>query len=272
MKNNFLVKFLLSKEFWNLIKYALAIFFGIILFISICLRVFTRHNSTYTVPGFKGLSLSQAKELAEDNNLRIQIMDSVYNQFHKRGTVVDQEPKEGIQVKKNRHIFLVINAMNAEKVMMPNVIGVSLRQAIAILESNGLLAGRLRYVPDIATNNVLNQKLKGKEITPGIEVEKGTHIDLVLGKSGYSESVQMPDLSGLTLHEAEKQIAQSYLNVGAIIYDNSIQNSEDTLNALVYKQKPGSSNKHFIAMGSIVDIWMTVESEKIKKNTAEKDE
>jgi eukaryotic-like serine/threonine-protein kinase len=272
MKDNYLIKFLLSKEFRKLLKYALAIFFGIILFTSICLRIFTRHNSTYAVPGFLGLSLSQAKELAEDNNLRIQVMDSVYNQYHKRGTVVDQEPKQGTQVKKNRHIFLVMNAMNPEKVMMPNVVGVSLRQAIALLETSGLMAGHLRYVPDIATNNVLNQKVKGKEITPGTEIEKGTHIDLILGKSGYSESMEMPELIGMNLHEAERMIAQSYLNLGAKIFDNSVQNSDDSLNALVYKQKPASTSKQYIAMGSIVDVWLTVDSDKVKINKVDKDE
>jgi beta-lactam-binding protein with PASTA domain len=272
MKDNNLIQYFLSKDFRKQVKYALAIFFGIILFTSICLRIFTRHNITYAVPDFRGLSLVQAKELAGDNNLRVQIMDSVYNQLYKRGTVVEQEPKGGVQVKKNRHIFLVMNAMNPEKVMMPNIVGVSLRQAIALLESNGLGAGHLRYVPDIATNNVLNQKYKGKEINPGTEIEKGSKVDLILGKSNYSESVEMPYLIGLSRHEAERQIAQAYLNLGAAIYDNSVQNSDDSLNAIVYKQKPEHETKRFIAMGSIADIWLTVDKDKIKTNSAEKDE
>jgi beta-lactam-binding protein with PASTA domain len=272
MKDNNLVQFLLSKEFRKQIKYALAIFFGIILFTSICLRIITRHNSTHPVPNFKGLTISQAVELADDNNLRIQIMDSVYNQFHKRGTIVEQEPGEGTRVKKNRRIFLVLNAMNAEKILMPNVVGVSLRQAIELLESNGLLAGHLRYVPDIATNNVLNQRFNGKEISPGSEIFRGSHIDLILGKSNYSESAQMPELKGLTLREAEKQISQAFLNLGATIYDNSVQSADDSLNATIYKQKPESAGKQFVALGSIVDIWLTVDKDKIKTNSAGKDE
>jgi eukaryotic-like serine/threonine-protein kinase len=272
MKDNNLIQFLLSKEFRKQITYALAIFFGIILFTSICLRIITRHNNMHPVPNFKGLSISQAQELAEDNNLRIQIMDSVYNQFHKRGTIVEQEPREGDKVKRNRRIFLVMNAVNQEKVMMPNVVGVSMRQAIELLESNGLLAGHLRYVPDIATNNVLNQRFNGKEILPGTEIIRGSRIDLILGKSNYSEAAQMPDLKGLTLQEAEKLISQAFLNLGATIYDNSIQSADDSLNATIYKQKPESTSKQFVALGSIVDIWLTVDSEKVKTNSAEKDE
>ena len=272
MKEKKIIQYLLSKEFRRMISYALAIFFAIILVTNIGLRIFTRHNRTQSVPNFKGLTINQARDLADDKNLRIQLMDSVYNIYHKRGTVMDQEPKEGTQVKKNRNIFLVMNAMNPEKVMMPNVVGVSLRQAVAILESNGLLAGRLRYVPDIATNNVLNQRYKNREVSPGTEIEKGSHIDLILGRASYSESAQMPDLRGLTLREAEKQISLAYLNLGATIYDKSVQNSDDSLSAIIFKQKPDPDSRQFVNMGSIVDLWLTIDSEKIKDVSTEKNE
>ncbi len=266
MKNNSLKQYILSKKFRSQVELALAVFFGIILFTNICLRIITRHNKVYPVPDFKGLTLSEANELADDNNLRIRIMDSVYSQLQKPGTVVEQEPKKGVKVKKNRRIFLVINAVNPEKTAMPNVVGVSLRQAIAILESNGLLVGHLRYVPDIASNNVLNQKYKSREIQPGAEVVKGSYIDLILGKSGGNEMVLVPKLTGLTFHEAEKKISRAYLNLGAAIYDNSIKTLDDSLNATVIKQNPVFNEKQNASMGSIVNIWLTLENKKNDKS------
>jgi len=267
MKDMPFVQFLLSKGFRTQLKYALAIFFGIIFFVNICLWVFTRHGNKHTVPDFKGLTLSEASELASDNSMQIQIMDSVYNLLQKPGTVVEQEPRPNTGVKKNRRIFLIMNAMNPEKIKMPNIVGVSLRQAIAILESNGLVVGHLKYVPDIATNNVLNQRFKGKEIKPGKEINKGSHIDLVLGQSGGSESVEIPDLTGITRREAEKQVSQAYLNLGAIIYDNSVVTSSDSTRAVIYKQKPDVDAKKHISMGSLVDIWLTIEDDKVKPKT-----
>jgi beta-lactam-binding protein with PASTA domain len=272
MKENKLIKYLFSKEFASQLKIALSIFFGILLLTEICLWFFTRHFSGMPVPDFKGLTLQQSMDLAKDEKLRIQIMDSVYNQSRKSGTVVEQEPKPGVKVKKDRRIFLVMNALNPEKIKMPNIVGVSLRQAIAILESNGLIAGHLRYVPDIATNNVLKQRYSGKDIEAGKEIIRGSHIDLVLGKSDNYMPVQLPELIGLTMLEAEKQIAQAYFNRGAIIFDKTVINEEDSANAVVFKQKPDIGKKQVAAMGSIIDVWLTIDKEKVKIKTSGKNE
>ena len=264
MKKNKFVRYLLSREFISQLKIALSIFFAILLLTEICLWFFTRHYSSKAVPDFKGLTLQQSIELAKGEALRLQIMDSVYNHLCKPGTVVDQEPKQGFKVKKNRRIFLVMNALNPEKIIMPNIVGVSLRQAIAILESNGLFAGRLRYVPDIATNNVLKQRFEGKDIEAGTEIIKGSHIDMVLGKSDNYISTQLPELIGLTMTEAEKQISKAYFNKGAIIFDKTVKNSTDSVNAIVYKQKPDVGKRQNAAMGSLIDIWLTIDNEKVK--------
>jgi beta-lactam-binding protein with PASTA domain len=270
MKDHSFVKYLISKEFRTQLKYALAIFFALIFIINICLWFFTRHSNKLVVPDFKGLTLVEATELADDNNMQIQIMDSVYNLLQAPGSVIEQDPKSGSSVKKHRRIFLIMNAMNPEKIVMPNVVGVSLRQAIAILELNGLMVGKLKYVPDIATNNVLNQRLKGKEIRSGKEINKGSYIDLVLGQAG-GESAEVPDLIGLTKHNAEKKIALAYLNLGKIHYSESIVTSADSIKAFVQKQKPDIDAK-YVAMGTKVDIWLTVEmpKEKAKKNSKTK--
>ena len=267
MKDNSLFKFIISKEFRTLLKYALAILFAIIFIVNICLWLFTRHSNKLIVPDYKGLTLVEATELAADNDMQVQIMDSVYNQLQAPGSVIEQEPKSGSSVKKNRRIFLIMNAMNPEKIKMPNVVGVSLRQAIAILESNGLMVGRLKYVPDIATNNVLNQRIKGKEIRSGNEINKGTYIDLILGQAG-GESAEIPDLIGLKKQEVEKKLAQAYLNIGHIYYDESVATVADSLKAFVQKQKPDIEIK-YVSMGTNVDVWFTIEvhKEKAKKKS-----
>lgn len=268
MKQNSLVQYLLSKDFRSQLKAAFAIFFGIIFFSSVSLYFCTRHNSSRPIPNFKGLTIEEAKELGDDYNFRVTIIDSVYNQDQKPGTVVDQEPKTGFRVKKNRRIFLIMNAFNPEKIEMPNVVGVSLRQAIAILESNGLTVGHLKYVPDIATNNVLNQRFKGKDIKPGSEIIKGSHIDMILGRSGSYEPTYVPDLKGLTLRMAEKSISVAYLNLGAVLFDKTVVSAADSLEAVVVKQKPEVGNGS-VSMGILVDIWLSVKKENEETETEE---
>jgi eukaryotic-like serine/threonine-protein kinase len=271
MKENGFFKFIIGKDFRSQLVLAFAIFFGIVMSVNLVLKVITRHNSSYPVPDFKGLTLMQAVELAEDEGLRIQIMDSIYSSAQKRGTVVEQEPKPGFKVKKNRRIFLVMNAMKPEKVAMPDIVGVSLRQAMAILESRGLTVGQLRYIPDIATNTVLKQKYNGREVNPDAEVIKGSPIDLVLGKAGGYVPTLVPEVKGLKLSDAKRKIVQAYLNIGSVVFDHSVKNSEDSLDAVVFRQNPDPLKYLNASVGTFLDIWLTVDDNKIKNISFAKD-
>ncbi len=114
-------------------------------------------------------------------------------------------------------------------VLMPNVLGISLRQAQAVIETAGLIVGRLTYVPDIAINNVLEQKYQSEMIEPGDSVPKGSRIDLVVGRGLSDEKTAAPYLVGMYLEDAINRITSRYLNIGAVIYDGSIVDFEDSL-------------------------------------------
>ncbi len=253
------IDYIRSKEFWNQIKVMLAIFFAIIFSSSIILHCYTRHGSYIVVPDFTRLNFRQALELADDNSLRVEIIDSVINLDLLPGTIIEQDPKAGTKVKKNRRILLIINSIEPKYVTMPNIIGVSLRQALPVLEADGLMVGRITYAPDIATNLVLSCKHKGKEIKAGAQIAKGSYIDLVLGNAGNLKNIQVPDLIGLSLREARKRLTLNYLNTGKIIYKN-VYNAEDSLRATVVKQKP-EAGTNTLLMGSSVDIWLTSNNE-----------
>ncbi|MCX7985410.1 MAG: PASTA domain-containing protein [Bacteroidales bacterium] len=251
-----------SKEFWNQVKVMLAIFFAFIFASSILLHCYTRQNSYVEVPNFNKLTLRQSLELAEDNNLRIEVIDSVFSLDLLPGTVVEQDPKAGTKVKKNRRILLIVNATMPQKVSLPNIEGVSLRQAVAMLEADGLMVGKISYSPDIATHIVLACKWKGKKIRPGDMIYKGSFVDLTLGNAGSLKNVIVPDLKGLTLREARKQLTLSYLNTGKVYYAKTVENALDSLNSIVFKQKPAAAENSTLPMGSSVDLWLTVNKDK----------
>ena len=159
-------------------------------------------------------------------------------------------------------MFLTMNAINPEKVMVPNVTGTSLREAKAVLEMRSLIVGRIFYIPDIAMNYVLKQQFKGKEIAEGTLIIKGSRIDLVLGRGQSNQTIEVPFLVGMRLYEAEQKLINAYLNPGAIIYDNTVLSSEDSMSARIYKQRP-DFNAAGINLGSPVDIWLTIAASKI---------
>ena len=103
------------------------------------------------------MTVEEAQVQAELHDMVINVTDSVYVKRMKRGAVYRQNPAPGSKVKSGRRIALTINAVNAKKITMPNLVGFSMRQAKAELLSRGLVLGRLIYVKDMATNNVLRQ-------------------------------------------------------------------------------------------------------------------
>ncbi|MGB9747757.1 MAG: PASTA domain-containing protein [Bacteroidales bacterium] len=252
---NDFVRFLLSKIFWKNVARAAGIFLGLLLVIFIWLRIYTRHNESIAVPDFTGHTLAECEQMAALRKIRVTVTDSVYMNNMPRGTMVSQNPPAGFRVKRNRSVFLVMNALTPEKVKMPNVVGFSLRQARAILESQGLATGRLIYIPDIAQNEVLRQQFAGREIPENTLIEKGSRIDLVLGSGLSNRNTYVPNLRGLSVQEAEQKLFDTFLNLGAVIYDNTILTLQDTLNAKVYRQNPSEG---LVSLGAPVDVWVTI--------------
>ena len=67
-------------------------------------------------------------------------------------------------------------------VAMPNLINLPKRQAILLVESSGLEIGQLKYQPDLSIDVVIDQHYNGKKIQEGDSLQKGSVVDLVLGK------------------------------------------------------------------------------------------
>jgi beta-lactam-binding protein with PASTA domain len=254
--------FLKSKLF---LKHAFAAFLVIACVLWIAFKFmnsYTLHGTTIEVPSLARLSMKDAAKAIAAKELRYVIVDSIYDEENKPGTVVEQNPLAKFKVKQNRTIYLTVNAYNPPKVQMPNLIDVSLRQASAMLETYGLEVGNLKYVPDYAFNAVLHQNYKGKEIKPGTQIMKNSRIDLVLGDGLKGEKIPVPDLSGLTLEEAESIIKSAALDKGALVYDNTVT---DSLKAKIYKQTPAYSPTAMINPGRTIDLFFTEDESKITK-------
>ncbi len=169
-----LKNFLLSKTFLKNLGLAALIVVILIMILLIWLNFYTRHGQSRPVPDFVGLTMDQTVKLARKSKVRYQIIDSVYTSEVPRGCIAEQNPKPGFKVKKWRNIMLTINAFNPEMVAMPNLVNLPKRQAIALIESNGLEMGTPRYIPDISIDVVIKQLYNGKEIQEGDSIQKGS--------------------------------------------------------------------------------------------------
>ena len=253
-------RFLTTKKFLRHLGLAVAIGIILLLSIFIWLKIYTHHGQAITVPNLTGLTVEEVDDVTSSRRLRYEVVDSVFSTEMPRGTVLKQNPTANSQVKKNRKIFLTMNAINLEMVTMPRLVGLSIRQARLALQNAGLILGDIEYRPDYAINNVLQQMLNDSVINEGTEITKGVVIDLVLGMGLSSETTRVPDLIGLGLEVATEMIADYYLNIGAVTYDDSIEDEEDSAQVFIWRQYPEFDEFKKLNMGMEVDIWLTIDS------------
>lgn len=240
---------------------AFAVFGALAVVAYVGLNALTHHGQELEVPDLTNLKVNEARHAAEAEGLRIEVADSVYIRRMGRGLVYSQNPKPGGRVKKGRKIRLTINSVTPKKVQMPNLVGYSMRQAKAELGSRGLTLGKLIYVHDMATNNVLRQLLRNREITPGTPVESGTAIDLIVGLNPENNQTYVPNVVGLKYLRAVDVIHDNSLNIRKLNFDQSVRTYSDSLDAVVLRQGPEGSGTP-ILIGSEVTLYLSADPEK----------
>ena len=256
-------RFLLTKKFLRHLGLAAAISLVLLIGIMLWLKIYTHHGKTIVVPDLTGLTMEEVDDVTSSRRLRFEVVDSVFSTEMPRGTVIKQNPVAISRVKKNRKIFLTMNAVNPEMVSMPQLIGLSFRQARLALQNAGLIQGNITYKPDFAKNNVLQQMHRDTVINEGTIITKGAVIDLVLGMGLSSETTRVPDLVGLGLEEANAIISDYFLNLGAITYDENLEDAEDSAAAFIWRQYPDYDELKRLNMGMEVDVWLTLDSTRL---------
>lgn len=183
---NSFIAFIRSRKFWLHLGLSFALLTLLILGTLSWLKSFTSHNLHVTVPDFSGLQLHQLDTFVKNKEVNIQIIDSIYDPEKKKGIVLHQEPEAGAAVKHNRTIYLYVTSQVAPRMQMPKLIDRSERQARLIIETYGLKLGRVSEQAADCNGCVIDQTMGGKRIEPGTPVNKGSVINLVIGrKSNY---------------------------------------------------------------------------------------
>lgn len=242
---------------------AFAVLVALIVGAMIFLNVATQHNKELIVPDLANMTVEEAHAVATASGMRVDVTDSAFVKRMKRGAVYRQNPAPGSKVKEGRRIALTINAVNPRQITMPDLIGYSTRQAKAELLSRGLVLGKLIYVQDMATNNVLRQLHNNLEIEPGAMVDSEAVIDLVVGLNSRDNVTFVPYLAGLRSLSAVEAVHDHSLNIGKMRYDDTVKDYEDSLNAVVYRQVPAASDSVAVNMGSAVDLYMTLDHSRV---------
>lgn len=238
-----------TKKFFLHLLAAVVITVVIIWFVLSMLASYTRHGEVFIVPDFTGQDYEMVIHQYSDQFSFI-VSDSLYKQGAVLGSVLQQEPPAGSKVKRGRNIYLMTVAKQPEKVIMPNIQNLSLREALVTLASAGLEVGEIQVTPHFARNAIVAQKYHGTEIEPGTQVYRGVAIDLVVGDGGSIKDVAFPMIYGKNSAEAKQLLHSLALNVGKEIFPADA----DINNTLVYKVEPYYRPGALISPGSYIDL------------------
>jgi beta-lactam-binding protein with PASTA domain len=244
--------FLQSKEFFKHFVLSMGVFLILLILAYFWLSSYTNHGSTVEVPDLKGLKLAKAISIAGPMELEVEVSDSsVFLLDKPPGVIIDQDPAAREAVKLGRKIYVTVTRSVPPQVKLPNLIDVSKRQADAILFSYGLKSGKVEYKPDLAKDVVLAVSYRGRVLSPGDEIPKGSLLDMVLGDGFGNTEVVIPSLVGLSLEEALFVIRGSGLLPGRLEF---LSHPSDSMASKVVSQSPEPGHTLHIRQGDIVNL------------------
>ncbi len=251
-----IIRFLISKAF--IINFVLALGVATVLVFGSfhMLHSYTNHDTTIEIPDYLGVHINDLDSLTEKDGLRYKIVDEIFLDGYKKGTVVKQDPQPhfrnyeyrispypyklrdsiGSEAKPGRSIYVTVISSKVQMKAVPDLIDKSRKYAQTQLDITGFKYD-IVYKPYEACNNcVINVLHKDKPIVAGQKIAKGSLITLVLGQGKSALPTPLLDFYCLTMDEVNNKLQSSTLVINVEFAE--CENRIDSVNARVAVQRP----------------------------------
>lgn len=200
-----------------------------------------------TVPDVTGMTLEEAEVALDDAGLEIGRITEEATEDSEPGIVLSQTPPAGDTAAEGSRVDVVV-ARAVEGVEVPDVLGLSLDDATAVIEEAGLTVRSDEvFSSDVDAGLVVSQSPQ-----PGTRVESGAEVGLSVSKGPEpAANVSVPDLSGMSRDEAETALDAAGLGIRVVQ-----MNSEAVPAGDVVTQAPGAGSS--VAPGTTVAVVVSV--------------
>lgn len=112
------------------------------------LDYYTHHGESIVVPNFVNKQLDDARDIADDLGLTIEVVDTGYVKSLPPECILEQTPVNGKRIKSTHVVYVVINAASSLSLALPDLVdNCSLREAQSRLLSMGFTLGDPVYRP-----------------------------------------------------------------------------------------------------------------------------
>lgn len=167
------------------------------------LDAWTHHGDQVQVPSVKGMGYSEATASLRSQNFTVEITDSIFDSTMKPGTVVEQSPTPGANVKPGRTVYLTVVAFTPKMVTVPYYLNTSLRQGKSMFEGIGIKNIQIREVPSEYKDLVLGAKYNGLPLNPGMRIPVSASVILEVGQGIVADEEPAEGETEQNLHDID---------------------------------------------------------------------
>jgi beta-lactam-binding protein with PASTA domain len=204
-----------QSKFFKPVLYCLGFIFLVLVFDQLIMPLYVKLGREVEMPDVLELSVQDAQAKLTENGFRVMISDSLYDSKHPGGTIIEQKPYPYAMVKKGRRVYLTVS-IGERPVIMPNLFGVSPREAELILESRDLKLNGKGYVfSDIYHEGTV----MGQSFPQGQPIKAGSRIDITISLGRMNQERLVPNVQGKSLYEAREILRALGLKIGQIEYE-----------------------------------------------------
>ena len=204
-----------NSRFYNLTIFIAVVIVITLLMDKLVMPLYVKLGDETEMPDVIEMHVDEAREVLTKSGFQVLVQDSMYDANHDEGYVIEQNPYPYATVKEGRRVYLTIS-IGEKPIIMPNLFGVSPREADLILESYGLnLNAKNYYYSDIYHEGTVI----GQSYPQGQEIKAGSNIDITISLGKLKKDMLVPDLIGKSLYEARQRLKSLELKIGDITYE-----------------------------------------------------
>lgn len=184
------------------------------------------------IPSLVGQNINEVTDSYKNSNFEIVVAQRVNDATVEKDVIISQTPNAGQKVKKDKIKIEVVVSNGAKSITLENYKGKEEREVTMKLEQQGIKVTVQKKNDDNMPVGYIIETNPG----PGATVKTGSEVTLYVSEGGGGK-VTVPNLVGLTLDQAKREIQESNLTLGDVNYQDSSKAEN-----MVLSQSPSFGN------------------------------
>jgi serine/threonine-protein kinase len=177
--------------------------FAVLAFNFVVLPRIVHRNPVIQTPDLRGLTVEEAAAEVAGGRLRVEPERTKNHPTIPAGRILEQVPEPQTPIRRGR-VVRVVTSRGPSRSELPDMTGLSLRQAQVTLQREALRVGR---VLQLRRSDVTVPTVAFQSPSAGSALRKGTVVDLVVAVPNPPILLRMPDLRGAPLYAARQAVA-----------------------------------------------------------------